>query len=111
MDHVGEQHRHLLVLRRASAVRRGEPQPWQKRAFASGSVPHTEHAVAVIRPPETCVTHIEQPGRLCGGEYGNSVLALGATRVTEAIEDDTYRVYRDPAGHTFCLVWGASSAE
>jgi catechol-2,3-dioxygenase len=33
------------------------------------------------------------------------VLALGATRVADAVEDDTYRVYRDPAGHTFCLVW------
>jgi catechol 2,3-dioxygenase-like lactoylglutathione lyase family enzyme len=34
------------------------------------------------------------------------VLALGATRVTDANEDDTFRVFRDPAGHTFCLVWG-----
>jgi catechol-2,3-dioxygenase len=34
------------------------------------------------------------------------VVALGATRVADAIEDDTFRVYRDPAGHTFCLVWG-----
>ena len=34
------------------------------------------------------------------------VLALGATRVTDAVEDGTFRVYRDPAGHTFCLVWG-----
>jgi predicted enzyme related to lactoylglutathione lyase len=33
------------------------------------------------------------------------VLALGATRVTDAICDDTFRVYRDPEGHTFCLVW------
>ncbi|OBA96622.1 glyoxalase [Mycobacteriaceae bacterium 1482268.1] len=33
------------------------------------------------------------------------VLALGATRVTDADEDDTFRVFRDPAGHTFCLVW------
>lgn len=33
------------------------------------------------------------------------VLARGATRVADAIEDDTFRVYRDPAGHTFCLVW------
>jgi catechol 2,3-dioxygenase-like lactoylglutathione lyase family enzyme len=36
------------------------------------------------------------------------VIGLGAIRVTEAVEDDTYRVYRDPAGHTFCLVWGVS---
>jgi Glyoxalase-like domain len=34
------------------------------------------------------------------------VLALGATRVTDAVEDNLFRVYRDPAGHTFCLVWG-----
>ncbi len=33
------------------------------------------------------------------------VIALGATRVTGATEDDAFRVYRDPAGHTFCLVW------
>ena len=26
---------------------------------------------------------------------------------TGAVEDGTFRVYRDPAGHTFCLVWGA----
>lgn len=32
------------------------------------------------------------------------VLGLGATRVTDAIEDD-FRVYRDPAGHPFCLVY------
>ena len=34
------------------------------------------------------------------------MLALGATRVTGAVEDGTFRIYRDPAGHTFCLVWG-----
>ena len=34
------------------------------------------------------------------------VLALGATRVTDAEEEDRFRVFRDPAGHTFCLVWG-----
>jgi catechol 2,3-dioxygenase-like lactoylglutathione lyase family enzyme len=33
------------------------------------------------------------------------VLELGATRVTDAIEDNTFRVFRDPAGHTFCLIW------
>ncbi|HEX7826896.1 MAG TPA: VOC family protein [Mycobacterium sp.] len=32
------------------------------------------------------------------------VLALGASRVTDAVGDN-FRVYRDPAGHTFCLVW------
>ena len=36
------------------------------------------------------------------------VLELGATRVTDADESDTFRVFRDPAGHTFCLVWGVS---
>jgi catechol 2,3-dioxygenase-like lactoylglutathione lyase family enzyme len=36
------------------------------------------------------------------------VLALGATRVTDAVEDNLFRVYRDPAGHTFCLVWGVT---
>ena len=36
------------------------------------------------------------------------VLALGATRVTDAHEDSQFRVFRDPAGHTFCLVWGAA---
>jgi catechol 2,3-dioxygenase-like lactoylglutathione lyase family enzyme len=34
------------------------------------------------------------------------VLALGATRVTDAVENATFRVFRDPAGHPFCLVWG-----
>ena len=33
------------------------------------------------------------------------VLALGATRVTDALGETDFRVYRDPAGHTFCLVW------
>jgi hypothetical protein len=39
------------------------------------------------------------------------VLELGATRVTDAVENDTFRVFRDPAGHPFCLVWGISSDE
>ena len=34
------------------------------------------------------------------------VLALGATRVADAHGEDRFRVFRDPAGHTFCLVWG-----
>lgn len=34
-----------------------------------------------------------------------AVLALGATRVGDAREDGDFRVYRDPAGHPFCLVW------
>lgn len=33
------------------------------------------------------------------------VLALGAMRVPNAHEDSTFRVFRDPAGHPFCLVW------
>jgi catechol 2,3-dioxygenase-like lactoylglutathione lyase family enzyme len=32
------------------------------------------------------------------------VLALGATRLPG--EGDDFRVYADPAGHPFCLVWG-----
>jgi hypothetical protein len=36
------------------------------------------------------------------------VLALGATRVADAAEDNLFRVYRDLAGHTFCLVWGVT---
>jgi hypothetical protein len=34
------------------------------------------------------------------------VLELGATRVTDAPGEDDFRVFRDPAGHTFCLVFG-----
>jgi len=33
-------------------------------------------------------------------------LALGATRVTDAVEDGEFRVFLDPAGHPFCLVYG-----
>jgi catechol 2,3-dioxygenase-like lactoylglutathione lyase family enzyme len=39
------------------------------------------------------------------------VLKLGATRVPDVGSegpDDAFRVFRDPAGHTFCLVWGIS---
>jgi hypothetical protein len=39
------------------------------------------------------------------------VVELGATRVGDADEDDTFRVFRDPAGHTFCLVWGVTPAD
>ena len=38
-------------------------------------------------------------------EAERQVLALGATRVADAIEDDDFRVYLDPAGHPFCLVY------
>ncbi|HET9137939.1 VOC family protein [Actinophytocola sp.] len=34
------------------------------------------------------------------------VLELGATRVPDATDDKNFRVFRDPAGHTFCLVYG-----
>jgi catechol-2,3-dioxygenase len=34
------------------------------------------------------------------------VLELGASRVADAIGETQFRVFRDPAGHTFCLVWG-----
>ena len=37
------------------------------------------------------------------------VLALGATRLKGAAEDGDFRVFRDPAGHTFCLVWGIAN--
>lgn len=33
------------------------------------------------------------------------VLALGATRVADAVDENDFRVFRDPAGHTFCLVF------
>ncbi|WP_235926137.1 VOC family protein [Actinokineospora pegani] len=33
-----------------------------------------------------------------------AVLELGATHV-QSMDEDQFRVYRDPAGHTFCLVW------
>jgi catechol 2,3-dioxygenase-like lactoylglutathione lyase family enzyme len=33
------------------------------------------------------------------------VLELGATRVDGAVGEEQFRVFRDPAGHTFCLVW------
>lgn len=35
----------------------------------------------------------------------SKVLALGATRVTDALGEGDFRVFRDPAGHTFCLVF------
>jgi catechol 2,3-dioxygenase-like lactoylglutathione lyase family enzyme len=38
-------------------------------------------------------------------EAERGILDLGATRVTDAHEDGKFCVYRDPAGHTFCLVW------
>jgi hypothetical protein len=34
------------------------------------------------------------------------VLEIGATRVTDAVGETQFKVFRDPAGHTFCLVWG-----
>lgn len=34
-----------------------------------------------------------------------AVRKLGATRVDEAPDGDDFRVFRDPAGHTFCLVF------
>ncbi|MFC0110788.1 VOC family protein [Kibdelosporangium aridum] len=39
-------------------------------------------------------------------EAERQALALGATRVTEEHHEDHFRVFRDPAGHTFCLVYG-----
>ncbi|MBI5338344.1 MAG: VOC family protein [Mycolicibacterium rufum] len=37
------------------------------------------------------------------------VLRLGGTRVTDAEGEDHFRVFRDPAGHPFCLVWGVDA--
>lgn len=34
-------------------------------------------------------------------------LAIGATLI-QAETDGRFRVYRDPAGHTFCLVWDSN---
>jgi hypothetical protein len=34
--------------------------------------------------------------------------ALGATRLDG--EGDDFRVFADPAGHPFCLVWGIETA-
>ena len=39
-------------------------------------------------------------------EAERQVLELGATRVQGAQEDGSFRVFRDPDGHPFCLVWG-----
>ena len=47
--------------------------------------------------------------RICDDNIDDAerqVLALGATRVTCAVEDGSFRVFKDPAGHPFCLVWG-----
>jgi catechol 2,3-dioxygenase-like lactoylglutathione lyase family enzyme len=38
-------------------------------------------------------------------EAERKVLELGATRVSDAHEDSTFRVFRDPAGHPVCLGW------
>lgn len=37
------------------------------------------------------------------------VLRLGGTRVPDAVGEDRFRVFRDPAGHPFCLVWGVGT--
>ncbi|WP_312872411.1 VOC family protein [Kibdelosporangium persicum] len=39
-------------------------------------------------------------------EAERKVLELGATRVTGYDAENQFRVFRDPAGHTFCLVYG-----
>ena len=43
-------------------------------------------------------------------EAERKVLTLGATRVPDAQGEDHFRVYRDPAGHPFCLVWGVGQS-
>jgi hypothetical protein len=42
-------------------------------------------------------------------EAERQVLALGATRLP--YEGADFRVFRDPAGHTFCLVFGVEPAD
>jgi hypothetical protein len=43
----------------------GEPQPWQKRAFSRGSVPHVRHvAMAVTRPSANSGPRFSQDRRL-----------------------------------------------
>lgn len=37
------------------------------------------------------------------------VLRLGGTRVADAVGEERFRVFRDPAGHPFCLVWDVDS--
>ncbi|MDG4665996.1 VOC family protein [Mycobacterium sp. 236(2023)] len=37
-----------------------------------------------------------------------AVLALGGTKVADTPEGGDFRVFRDPAGHTFCLVFDVS---
>jgi hypothetical protein len=37
-------------------------------------------------------------------EAERKVLELGVTRVSDAHEDNTFRVFRDPDGHPFCLI-------
>ena len=35
----------------------------------------------------------------------SAVLELGASRVTDAPGEENFRVFRDPSGHPFCLVF------
>ncbi|PPK71267.1 VOC family protein [Actinokineospora auranticolor] len=39
-------------------------------------------------------------------EASRRVLGIGAQRVTELHPETDFRVFRDPAGHPFCLVYG-----
>jgi hypothetical protein len=64
-----------------------------------GGVPMAEDGTGVVLTDlDVAVDDVEEAER--------KVLALGATQVTDAVGEDHFRVYRDPAGHTFCLVWG-----
>lgn len=47
--------------------------------------------------------HIGDPAGIDAAEA--AVLALGARRLPSGTEKP-FRVYADPAGHPFCLVWG-----
>jgi catechol 2,3-dioxygenase-like lactoylglutathione lyase family enzyme len=45
--------------------------------------------------------HVQDPDKA-----EREVVALGATRIHDVPGEDDFRVFRDPAGHTFCLVFG-----
>ena len=72
MHHVGEQHRHLLVLRRSLRPTDREPHPWQKsgilQRFGATRRAHRRHSAS----PKQLRQLIQQPGRLCRPKYGNS---------------------------------------
>lgn len=65
------------------------------------------------RPPSFPDAHASQQFHLDVAvadvdEAERRVLELGAHRIPDVGDevDEKFRVFRDPAGHTFCLVWG-----